>query len=76
MKVLAHRGKDQFLVEQDGTFYMANLMYGEAIASTPPSDPAIFVKAGYWEDAVEVDDKTMAEIEEAMQHVREVPKAD
>lgn len=70
MIIICSRGQDYFIVKETDTYYLVDLMKNEAVESTPPDNPDIFLKSGGWEEAGEIDDKTMAEIQEAMTHLR------
>ena len=75
MKIEMSRGKDRHIVrDDDGTFYLVDLMYNEATRATPPDSPDIFLKAGMWYDAGKVDSKTLDEVKEAMKHKKNQPK--
>lgn len=74
MRIEMSRGKDRHIVQDNGIFYLVDLMKNEAIQAEPPDSADIFLKAGMWEDAGKVDSKTLAEIKEALKHKREPDK--
>lgn len=74
MRIEMSRGKDRYIVQDNGIFYLVNLIQNEAIQAEPPDSADIFLKAGLWDDAGKVDSKTLAEIKEALKHKREPDK--
>jgi len=52
IKILAQRGDYQFLVKRDSTFYLVNIKEMSAKVATPFNSPDIFLKMGYFQDAV------------------------
>jgi len=49
-EVIAYRGSGQFLVKQNGKYYLVNLRTKEAWLADPPVKPDMFLKLGYWND--------------------------
>lgn len=69
MRIEMRRG-DMFIVQDNGAFYLVNLYKNNATKAEPPDSADIFLKAGMWEDAGKVDAKTLAEVKEALKHIR------
>lgn len=70
MRIEMSRGSGRYIVQDNGTFYLVNLYKSNATKAEPPDSAEIFLKAGMWEDAGKVDAKTLAEVKEALKHIR------
>ena len=70
MKIEMKRGKDRYIVQDNGTFYLVDLFKSEATIAEPPDNPDIFLKFGMWYDAGKVDAQTLAEVKEALKNKR------
>lgn len=71
MKVIGQKGKYSFIVQDERGYFFVDIRYNEATLANPPDSYDCFLKSGYWEEAGEIDAKTMTRIAEAMTHIRE-----